>query len=248
MQGVRWLESGEQGMVVEFGDAIDPALNARVHRLAAQLQRAQIAGVLETVPTYRSLLVIFDPLVLSRRALQQRICELLAQPHAELSPVPHRVVTVPVCYGGEFGPDIAFVAAHNQLSEEEVIAAHSAGVYRVYMLGFTPGFAYLGGMSQRLATPRLATPRVKIPAGSVGIAGAQTGIYPIESPGGWQLIGRTPLRLFDAQAQHPFLFAAGDELRFVRVSREEYGRIAAQVARGAYTPIIESAVGGHVEP
>ena len=150
-----------------------------------------------------------------------------------------RVVRVPVCYGGAHGPDLEFVAAHAGLTTDEVVALHSAVAYLVYMLGFTPGFAYLGGMTERIAAPRLDSPRTRIPAGSVGIAGAQTGIYPIESPGGWRLIGRTPLRLFDPRSERPFLLAAGDRARFVPVSGDAWRDVERAVQDGAYEPEIE---------
>ncbi len=223
MGTVRMLVAGEQGLVVEFGNAIDPAVNARVHRLARSLAARGLEGVIETVPTYRSLLVLFDPLVLTRERLASEVEGLLTATAVEEAPgAGGNTVELPVLYGGEFGPDLDFVARHNGLSAEEVIAFHSSSAYLVYMLGFTPGFPYLGGMSSRLATPRLSSPRVKVPSGSVGIAGSQTGVYPLESPGGWRLIGRTPLRLFDVDAERPFLLAPGDIVRFRPVDEEEF--------------------------
>jgi inhibitor of KinA len=217
------LVAGEQGLVVEFGNAIDPVVNAGVHRLARALAERGLEGVIEAVPSYRSLLVLFDPLVLPRERLASEVEGLLAAPAVEEAPgAGGNTVELPVLYGGEFGPDLAFVARHNGLSAEEVIAIHSSCDYLVYMLGFTPGFPYLGGMSSRLAAPRLSSPRGKVPSGSVGIAGSQTGVYPVESPGGWQLIGRTPLRLFDLEAKRPFLLAPGDVVRFRPVDEEKY--------------------------
>ena len=223
MGAVRMLVAGEQGLIVEFGNAIDPAVNARVHRLARALAARGLEGVIETVPTYRSLLVLFDPLILPRERLDSEVEALLAVPVVEEAPgAGGNTVELPVLYGGEFGPDLAFVARHNGLSTEEVIAIHSSSSYLVYMLGFTPGFPYFGGMSSRLATPRLSSPRGKVPTGSVGIAGSQTGVYPVESPGGWRLIGRTPLRLFDLEAGRTFLLAPGDVVRFRPMDEEEY--------------------------
>lgn len=220
---VRMLVAGEQGLVVEFGDSIDPAVNARVHRLARALAARGLEGVIEAVPTYRSVLVLFDPLVLPRERLASEVGVLLAAPAVEEEPGARgNTVELPVLYGGEFGPDLAFVARHNGLSTDEVIAIHSSSAYLVYMLGFTPGFPYLGGMSSRLAAPRLPSPRTKVPSGSVGIAGSQAGVYPLESPGGWRLIGRTPVRLFDLEAERPFLLAPGDVVRFRPVDEEEY--------------------------
>jgi inhibitor of KinA len=231
---------GESGLVVELGDAIDPGLNARVRWLAGALGERLAKDGVELVPTYRSLLVIHDPLRLPRARLVRLVQTLAAKlPREASAEAPTRLVRVPACYGGELGPDLDFVAGHHHLRPEEVIALHSEATYLVYMLGFTPGFPYLGGMTPRLATPRLPTPRARLPAGSVAIGGAQTGIYPVESPGGWRLIGRTPLRLFDPDAPAPFLLAAGDRLRFVPVSRAEYDAIAARVAAGTYRPDVE---------
>lgn len=234
---LQMLDCGESALVVEFGSSIDPAINARVHLLARRLAEAAHAGILETVPTYRSLMVFFDPLILSRTALKQIIASSCSAPDEIHASAASTLTFIPVAYGGEFGPDLAFVAQHNQLSEEEVISLHTSTPCLVYMLGFTPGFPYLGGMSPRLATPRLESPRQTIPAGSVGIAGAQTGIYPVASPGGWRLIGRTPLTLFHPQAQQPFLFSAGDYLQFTRISATEFSQIHAEVAAGRYTPL-----------
>jgi inhibitor of KinA len=240
MDNVRMLSAGEQGLVVEFGTQIDPAVNERVHRVSKLLTAAKINGISEVVPTYRSLLVYFDPLQMSRQELIRRVEELLtvgATDSAEQAAA--RIVDIPVCYGGDFGPDMDFVMSHTGLSADEVVHIHTAVPYLVYMLGFVPGFAYLGGLDERLATPRLEKPRTAIPVGSVGIAGTQTGFYPIESPGGWQLIGRTPIKAFHPAAADPFLFAAGDYLRFRSISPGEFTAIEAQVTAGTYTPKIE---------
>jgi KipI family sensor histidine kinase inhibitor len=216
---------GEQGLVVELGAAIDPAVNARVHHLAAALQRQAVAGIRELVPSYRSLLILFDPLLLSRSVLRGLVTKLVrADGFAEPSREEGKLVRLPVCYGGDFGPDLDFVASHNGLSPEEVIALHARETYPVYMLGFLPGFPYLGGLPSRLAAPRLLTPRQKVAPGSVGIAGSQTGVYPLESPGGWRIIGRTPRRLFDPSRAEPFLISPGDRIRFDPIDRESYER------------------------
>jgi KipI family sensor histidine kinase inhibitor len=238
--GVRFLPSGEQGLLVELAGAIDPGVNARVHQLARAVTAHLADLVLEVVPTYRSLLVIFDPLRVARETLAHRI-ELLV-PAARPGAVAEqgRLVTVPVCYGGDLGPDLELVAHHNGLSCEEVIALHVSATYLVFMLGFTPGFAYLGGMSKRISTPRLDRPRPLIPGGSVGIAGEQTGIYPIPSPAGWRIIGRTPLRLFDPGAATPFLLAAGDRVRFAPIELDRFEAISAQVEAGRYVPHVST--------
>lgn len=239
MLKVRMLDAGEQGLVVEFGDEIDAAINARVRRLGRIVATEMAERVLEVVPTYRSLMVYFDPLIVSRKNLREKIAEYLSDLEAVTADDDTaRVITIPVSYGGEFGPDLEFVARHNAITEDEVIAIHTSTPYLVYMLGFTPGFPYLGGMSERIAAPRLDVPRVKIPVGSVGIAGRQTGIYPIESPGGWRLIGRTPLQVFNPLSENPFLFAAGDYLQFSAIEADEYGALKAQIDCGEYAPVI----------
>lgn len=242
---VRMLPCGEQGLVVEFGNTIDPAIHAHVYRLSKMVAARIATRILEVVPTYRSLMIYFDPLVISRTALQDEMARMLEHLDDDSSGAGmRRLITIPICYSGEFGPDLEFVARHNALTEDEVVALHTSAAYMVYMLGFTPGFPYLGGMPERIAAPRLQTPRVKVPAGSVGIAGTQTGIYSIESPGGWRLIGRTPLRLFDARGENPFLFAAGDSVRFSAITAQEYRAIRHHVDCGSYSPSIQLIAAG----
>jgi inhibitor of KinA len=209
---------------VEFEERIDPAVNARVIRLAAALRSAAIAGVRDVVPTYRSVAVYFDPVRTQGDDLVRRL-EREASDLPRTSAERRAPIQVPVCYGGEFGPDLADVANQARMTLDEVIALHSRGVYRVYMLGFLPGFAYMGLVDPKIATPRRATPRVRVSKGSVGIAGRQTGIYPSDTPGGWQLLGRTPSEPFNISRPSPFLFEAGDSVRFVPVDRSEYERL-----------------------
>lgn len=229
----RLLPAGDSALVVEFGNEIAPEINARVRSLTAALEAESLAGVVELVPTYRSVLLHFNPLVVQPKVLEQHLLDLIDNLGDLELPAPD-VAFVPVCYGGEFGPDLDHVCEHTGLGAEEVIRLHTATDYLIYMLGFTPGFSYLGGMDERLATPRLKTPRTHIPAGSTGIAGKQTGIYPIDSPGGWQLIGRTPLKLYDPFRDPPVLLKAGNYVRFVAVSQDEYEEIAHQVKAGSY--------------
>ena len=216
----RLLLAGDSALVVEFGDEISREVNRKVHALADALRKSALPGLGESVPTYRSLLVHYDSLHLSCDEVKAFVSEVLQKCEEEEPSLEPGVVEVPVVYGGEFGPDIEFVAEHNGLSIGEVISLHSGAAYTVYMLGFAPGFAYLGGMPEAIATPRLKTPRTLAPAGSVGIAGVQTGIYPIATPGGWRLIGRTPLKLFDPERDPPTLLKAGDIVRFVPMDGE----------------------------
>lgn len=234
MSEVKILNAGESALVVEFGDTIDPLINAKVGRLNTLLHQANITGITETVPTYRSLLIYFEPLVLSKAQLQKQLEQFW--PHLEgVNTLQNgRLVHIPVCYDDEFAPDLAAVCKHTGLSTAEVIRRHTQPEYLVYMIGFMAGFPYLGGMDSALATPRLKQPRTEIPAGAVGIADKQTGIYPVVSPGGWQLIGRTPVPVYNPAADNPFLFAPGDYLKFVSVSEAEYRQIALAVAAGVY--------------
>lgn len=227
------LQAGDSCLVVQFGDTIDLAVNGSVQGLRRALEQEKPLGLVEMVPTYCSLAVYFDPTRTDRETLAARI-EELAQGLSVAGTEGGDVLTVPVLYGGEEGPDLQAVADHNGLTAEEVVRRHSGRDYYCYMLGFTPGFPYLGGMDESIATPRLAKPRTRIPAGSVGIAGKQTGIYPIDSPGGWQLIGRTPLRLFDPTACEPFLADAGLWIRFKPISRSDFEALARDVASGTF--------------
>lgn len=226
---LRYRSSGDGGLLVELGERIDWALNARTRKLAQALEQRDLPGVIEIVPAYCSFLVLFEAATLELDRLKAIIEEQfrdMGDSGGEEPEASGRCVEIPVCYGDDYGPDLASVAQHNGLSPEEVVRIHSSGTYPVYMLGFAPGFPYLGGLDERIATPRLDTPRSHVPAGSVGIAGSQTGIYPLASPGGWRLIGRTPLTLFDPAAEDPVpYYRPGDSLRFVAVSEEDFTRI-----------------------
>lgn len=209
----------ESAVLVVMGQTIDPQTNLRVHSAAKLLMEQGWPGVEEFVPGYATLLVYFDPLLWEGKVLATRIRKVLRELR-EISFWRPRKVVIPVRYGGVWGPDLDFVAEATGLNCDEVIRLHSQSEYVVFMMGFTPGFAYLGGMNLKLSVPRLETPRSQVPAGSVGIAGAQTGIYPIDSPGGWRIIGRTPLRLFDPQSERPFLLSPGDRVCFEALEGE----------------------------
>jgi KipI family sensor histidine kinase inhibitor len=216
---------GDTALSVEFGHTIDPAINRRVQNLFLALKSKNLPGILDLNPTYRSLLVQYDPLKLSPEAIQSLIRKCLKGNEA-VREDEVRIHRIPVCYGGPFGPDLEEVAHQHLLGPEEVVALHTAVTYHVYMIGFTPGFPFLGGLDQRLFTPRKKTPREKVPAGSVGIADRQTGIYSMESPGGWQLIGRTPLKLFDPALEDPILIRAGEKLEFIPIPEETYWKLS----------------------
>lgn len=226
---VRILPLGDAALSVEFGAQIDLATNERVRLLHQSLLQQPLPGVVETVPTYRSLMVVYRPETIGWEAISKELTDRVSALSGE-DETPPETVDIPVLYGGEYGPDLAFVAKHAGLSEEEVVRIHSAGQYRVYMLGFLPGFPYLGGMDPRIAAPRLPSPRAEIAAGSVGIAGEQTGIYPLASPGGWQLIGRTPLPLYAPERSPSILLKAGQNLRFYSITQEEYDDISQREA------------------
>jgi KipI family sensor histidine kinase inhibitor len=212
--------AGESAAWVRFGDplssTVDADLNRRVHALAQALGADPLPGLGEAVAGYAALVVQYDPLACSFAQVEAHVRAALRKTEAA-AVRPTRTVEIAVVYGGEDGPDLAFVAQHCGLSEAEVVRIHSGGAYPVYMMGFAPGFPYLGGMDVRIAAPRLETPRSQVPAGSVGIAGQQTGIYPLATPGGWRIIGQTSARLFDPLGEPPFLLSPGDVVRFSAV-------------------------------
>jgi inhibitor of KinA len=211
---------GDSALLVTFGDEMDLRINQRVHALAALLDSAPLAGITETVPAYASLLVHYDPLILTYTQATDWVRGQVDRTESAATRKP-RLVEVPTRYGGASGPDLEVVAALRGLSAADVINIHSGREYLVYMMGFTPGFPYMGKLDEAIVTPRLDTPRTLVKAGTVAIAGAQTGIYPLDSPGGWRLIGWTPLMLFDSSSETPFLFAPGDTVCFVPIERSD---------------------------
>ena len=210
----RIVPLGDSTVLVQFGDEIDLTINQRVHALANLIAASSINGIIETVPAYATLLVHYDPLILSFTQIKAHLHTQISQMEKVESRKPRRI-EVPVRYGGEEGPDLEFVASHCGLRVEDVIRIHSEKIYTVYMMGFTPGYPYMGKLDDMLIMPRLEMPRTRVPAGTVAIAGSQTGIYSIDSPGGWQLIGWTPLKLFDPVSKSSFLFSPGDEVKFI---------------------------------
>lgn len=237
MGKVRYLVSGDCAVCVEFGNEISPEINREIRAFKIAVEKENIEGIVETIPTYRSLLVVYKPEVIRFGELTKKFDAIMGSMGSIQIPPP-TVIEIPVLYGGEMGPDLENVASHNGKTTEEVIKIHTSEEYLIYMLGFIAGFPYLGGMSKEIATPRLKSPRVKIEGGSVGIAGEQTGIYPVASPGGWQLIGRTPLKLYDADREKPVLLEAGQYIKFRSVTEAEYKEIEKQVNDNTYQYVV----------
>jgi KipI family sensor histidine kinase inhibitor len=233
---MRFLNAGDSGLVAEFGSEISEGINRQITYVTAALDRIKPPGLLDAIPTYRSILLNFDPLRISAEEIAGIVSGAMGEFSASPVSAGGEVVEIPVLYGGDTGPDLGFISGHTGLPPEEVIRLHSSAEYLIYMIGFTPGFPYLGGMPKEIATPRLPKPRTSIPAGSVGIAAGQTGIYPVESPGGWQLLGRTPVHIFNYEREPPFLLAAGNYLKFVPIAESDYHAIERAEAAGTYRP------------
>ena len=233
MKNYQILIEGDSSVLIVFGDTISTEINQRITSTVQLIRAQRIEGIVDMIPAFVSLLINYNPLVISFDALKTRL-EKLLQVETKASETVKRVFEIPVCYGGEFGPDLKNIADHAGLSEEEVVNIHTSRDYLIYMLGFLPGFCYLGGLDERIHTPRLATPRLKIPAGSVGIGGSQTGIYPMDSPGGWQLMGKTPVKTYDPERETPILVQAGEYIRFVRIDEAEFRRISGLVEKNEY--------------
>ncbi len=230
------ISCGDSALIIKTGNDISVKTNHAVRKLLFLFENQKINGIIDFIPSYNELMICYNPAIVSYENLLHILHSVEADIETIKLPEP-RVIHVPVLYGGDEGPDLPEVASFSRLSENEVIQIHCSANYYVYMLGFTPGFCYLGGMDQRISTPRKQTPRLSISAGAVGIADKQTGIYSIESPGGWQIIGKTPLRLFDPLRKPEFLIGAGDYVRFFSVSGDEYGDILSRVQDGIYEVI-----------
>ena len=229
---VRFLPAGDTAVIVEFGDRIDRVVSDRVLRLSALVRAANLPGVVETVPTFRSLMVHYDPLATTSAELNAAVEKLLDSSRGEAKPV--KLWRIPACYAASHAPDLAEVAQRTGLSAAEVVRLHSGTRFHIYMIGFVPGFPYMGDLPEPLVLPRRADPRIRVPAGSIAIATNMTAIYPLESPGGWHLIGATPIRLFDLRRPRPALLSPGDAVRFEPIAVSEFDAIRAAVAADAY--------------
>lgn len=230
----KFLSCGECAVTVEFSREMDPRAGEAAVRLAGELRRRDAAGICEIIPTYRSVTICYDPFVISFDEIKKLTVSCMRRSRKGEQGDGGRRFYIPVCYGGRFGADLEYIARETGLDMREIVRRHISREYPINMIGFLPGFPYLSGMDETIAVPRLENPRELIPAGSVGIGGKQTGVYPIASPGGWRLIGRTPVRLYDPHRNPPVLYTAGDRIRFYPISEQEYARIEAEVAAGSY--------------
>lgn len=234
MTSTKFLAAGDCSFVIEFGAEISPEINRNIKKLMLDLEEQNIDGLMEIIPTYCSMLINYNPCKITYKELEKKIKKLLKNITKSEEEDEVKLIEIPTLYSDEYGPDLSYVAEYNGLTKEEVIKIHTSTDYLVYMLGFMPGFTYLGGMSERIATPRLESPRLQILPGSVGIAGKQTGIYPSLSPGGWRIIGRTPLKLYNVKSENPVFISSGDYVRYIAIDEEEYEKIQAEVEEGVY--------------
>ncbi|WP_216831652.1 5-oxoprolinase subunit PxpB [Alkalihalobacterium elongatum] len=225
---------GDQILQVRFGTSISPEINEQIRTFCITLEHLNLGEIVEWVPSYTTVSIYYDPFKSTYENVQQKVHQVIYKMRRVELP-PRNIITLPVCYDEEFGPDLLDVAKYNKLSVEEVIKLHCKEKYLVYMIGFTPGFPYLGGLNPAIATPRLEVPRQLVEKGSVGIAGSQTGVYSLSSPGGWRIIGRTPVPLFNDKCSPPSLLNAGDFLRFESITKQQYRQIEEQVKLNKYT-------------
>jgi KipI family sensor histidine kinase inhibitor len=232
-ENIKFIPSGDSGLILEVSNQISDDVNEKIRALCYCIKKRRLKEIIELVPTYTTILIVYDCIKSSYEELVEKLGDL-EKSIKDVKIPPPEIVHIPTLYGGEYGVDLENVAKHNRLTIDEVIDIHSSINYLVYMIGFTPGFPYLGGMSEKIATPRLGVPREKISRGSVGIAGNQTGIYPIDSPGGWQIIGRTPLNLFDSERIPSVLLKAGQYLKFDSINEQEYKSIQKEIIENRY--------------
>jgi KipI family sensor histidine kinase inhibitor len=218
---MQFLNMGDRGLLLEFGDEITQEINEKVRRMALAIRSEAVPGIAEVVPTYRSLLVLYDPLILSVIDLRKKLGSI--EEGLQQSPLPEPGLTrIPVVYGGKYGPDLDSVAEYHRSMPDEIVRLHCSKTYLIYLIGFMPGFPYMGELPEGLVTPRLKTPRLSVPAGSVAIAQKQTGIYPMDSPGGWQILGRTPVKMFDPAKDPPAYLRMGDRVQFYPIDEKEF--------------------------
>lgn len=234
MNAIRFLASGDSSFIIEFGNEISPDINKKIRKMMEDIKNENIDGIIELVPTYCSLLVNYNPCIIRYKNLKTKLEKLYDNLVDSSEDEEVNLIEIPTLYNDEFGLDLEYVATYNKISKEEVIKIHTERDYLVYMLGFMPGFTYLGGMNEKIATPRLESPRLEILAGAVGIAGKQTGMYPSVSPGGWRIIGRTPLKLYDSKADTPVFIKSGDYIRYISIDENEYQRIEKEVLENRY--------------
>ncbi|WP_339148214.1 MULTISPECIES: 5-oxoprolinase subunit PxpB [unclassified Sutcliffiella] len=244
---VQFHPLGDTGIQILFGSDISEKTNHQIRLFADHLRKQDIEGIIEWVPAYTTLTIFYQPDKINYKDLCQKLEEIQDQSQREDVNSDSIVYEIPVLYGGEVGPDLSEVASCNGLTENQVVSIHSAQSYLIYMMGFVPGFPYLGGMTKDIATPRRENPRAKIEAGSVGIAGEQTGVYPLETPGGWQVIGKTPVKLYDPEREDPILLSAGAYIRFVPIGQKEYEEIEEAIKLGEYKVKSYQKGGGHDE-
>lgn len=229
----KYLNIGDKSLLIEFANDISEEINHKVRKMMISINDKKLGFIKEIIPTYRSLKIDYDPLIINYDDMI-KIFENIEKKICLTIPESSNIIEIPVCYGNKYGEDLKEVAKYSNLTKEEVIKIHTENEYLIYMIGFTPGFPYLGGMSELISMPRLEKPRIKISNGSVGIAGNQTGIYPQDSPGGWQIIGKTPVKLFDLSKENPVLLNAGDYIKFVSISEFEFLNIEKKIKENKF--------------
>lgn len=235
MSQVKYLPAGDCGLVVEFGRTIDKEINNKVHGLMNWIEKKEIPGIRDLLPTYRSLMIMYNPVEIGFEKLVGVLMEYNIDTSVNEN-LSKRILQVPCCYGARFGVDLGDMEKLTGIDRDEIIRIHSGVDYKIFMLGFLPGFVYLGGLDKRIEAPRLKTPRLKILPGSVGIGGNQTGVYPIASPGGWRLLGGTPLDFYNPEREEPIFCKAGEYIRFVPINIDEYYDIRHMIITGSYEP------------